>query len=62
MNERAPWEMADSDGWARFLEGTADRPPLPFFDQAMDYVGTGEGIGVSLSISVAVAVPRLWRC
>jgi len=42
MNERAPWEVSDSDGWADFLEGTADRPPLPFFDRAMEYVGNVE--------------------
>ena len=39
MTEGAPWESTDSDGWAPFLTGTADRPPLPFFESAMAYVG-----------------------
>lgn len=43
MTEQAPWDEEDSDGWAPFLDGTADRPPLPFFDQAMEFVGTSGG-------------------
>ncbi len=42
MTEKTPGEVSDPDGWAGFLEGTADRPPLPFFDQAMEYVGSAE--------------------
>ena len=45
MTEKAPWEMSDSDGWAEFLAGTADRPPLPFFNQAMEFVGNADGGG-----------------
>ena len=41
MTDAAPWDKT-TEGWADFLNGTADRPPLPFFDQALDWVG-GEG-------------------
>lgn len=43
MTEQAPWEAEGPDGWAPFLEGTADRPPLPFFDQAIEFVGRSRG-------------------
>lgn len=43
MTEQDPQAAVEPDGWAPFLEGTADRPPLPFFDQAMAYVGEAEG-------------------
>lgn len=33
------------DAWAPFLEGTADRPPLRFFDRAMEFVGGNDGRG-----------------
>ena len=42
MTEQAPWDQ-EGDGWAAFLEGTADRPPLPFFHQALDWTGEGGG-------------------
>lgn len=45
MSEQSPLEDSKSDGWAPFLEGTADRPPLPFFDRAMEFVGDDAGPG-----------------
>jgi hypothetical protein len=36
-----------SDGWAPFLEGTANRPPLPFFERAMEFVDGSNGRGRS---------------
>ena len=44
MTEQAPPDEPESD-WSSFLEGTADRPPLPFFDRAMEFVDGDNGRG-----------------
>ncbi len=41
MTETAPWDTK-KDGWAPFLEGTTNRPPLPFFHQALEWVGEAD--------------------
>ena len=43
MTEIAPWDANEADGWASFLEGTAERPPLPFFERAMEFVDGADG-------------------
>lgn len=39
MAEVVPWEAQGSDGWSSFLEGTAERAPLPFFEKTMSWAG-----------------------
>lgn len=45
MTEARPTGDAAPDTWSDFLEGTADRPPLPFFEQAMEFVDGKDGHG-----------------